>query len=72
MKPKEEPNSNHFFVRLAGPAQRALENKGIFSVKDLAHLSKAELLKLHGMGPGSVPKLEKALQDAGLSFKNEQ
>jgi hypothetical protein len=71
MKQKKETNSGGFFVSLSAPAQRALENKGIFNVKDLSNLSKAELSKLHGIGPGSFPKLEQVLHDAGLSFKNE-
>jgi hypothetical protein len=69
---QKEIDSNRIFVELSAPPQRALENKGIFSAKDLSNFSKAELLKLHGVGPGSAPKLEQILHDAGLSFKNEQ
>jgi hypothetical protein len=54
---------------LAAPARRALENAGIKSLVQLSKRSEAEILKLHGMGPSSIPKLRKALQAEGLSFK---
>ena len=60
---------NTFLDSLGGPARRALENKGINTVKQLSTFSKKEILKLHGMGPASIPKLETALKAAGLSFK---
>jgi len=37
--------------------------------KKLSQYTKSEILKLHGMGPSTIPKLEKALADKGLSFK---
>lgn len=58
-----------FLSTLSAPARRALENKGIATVKQLAKFSETEILSLHGMGPGSMPKLRIALQNAGLSFK---
>jgi len=64
LKPKE-----NFLSTLGAPARRALENHGIDTEKKLSQHSKSEILKLHGMGPGSIPKLEKALLDKGLSFK---
>ena len=63
-KPKDS-----FLTLLAAPARRALENNGIKTLKQLAAYSEAEILKLHGMGPGSMPKLRAALEAAGLSFK---
>ncbi|HEY0709182.1 MAG TPA: hypothetical protein VGG33_20400 [Polyangia bacterium] len=54
---------------LGAPARRALENAGIKTVEALARHSKAQILALHGMGPGSLPKLEAALRSAGLAFK---
>ncbi len=53
---------------LAAPARRALENKGIRSLQQLAMFSEADILVLHGMGPGSLPKLRAALQAEGLAF----
>lgn len=58
-----------FLSLLAAPARRALEGAGIKTLKQLAKWSEADLLKLHGMGPGSIPKLKEALKSEGLSFK---
>jgi len=58
-----------FMLGLSAPARRALENNGIKSARDLARFSKTEILKFHGMGPGSIPKLEEALKKEGLSFR---
>ena len=65
-KKMEENN----FSFLSAPAQRALANKGIKNLKELATYSQAKILKLHGMGPGSIPKLKAALENEGLTFKN--
>jgi len=62
-KPKEG-----FLSLISAPARRALENNGIFTLNELAQFTEKEILKQHGMGPGSMPKLRKALEDAGLSF----
>lgn len=58
-----------FLASLSAPARRALENAGIKTLSDLSKKSESEILQLHGMGPGSIPKLRKALQSEGLSFK---
>lgn len=57
------------FARLAKPAQRALTGAGIFTVKDLAKHTRAEVASLHGIGPSAFPILEAALKSAGLKFK---
>lgn len=54
---------------LSAPARRALENKGISSLKALSTFTSKELLQLHGLGPSSIPKLHKLLTDAGLNFR---
>jgi predicted RecB family nuclease len=54
---------------LPAPARRAFENKGIKTVTDLSHYSKKEILKLHGVDLGSIPKLLEELQKEGLNFK---
>jgi len=61
--------ANGFLSLLAAPARRALENKGIQSLKDLSRYTEEEILALHGMGKTSLPKLRKALEEAGLSFR---
>lgn len=58
-----------FPVKLSAPALRALLHEGIDSVKKLSKYSEKEILALHGMGPGSLPALRKALKEVGMSFK---
>ena len=59
------------FSGLSAPARRALENNGITTLPQLATYSEAEILKFHGMGPGSLPKLRELLKQQGLSFKTK-
>jgi hypothetical protein len=54
---------------LAAPARRALENKGIASLEQLSKFIEREILELHGVGPGSIPKLRTALKTRELSFR---
>jgi len=63
-KPKEG-----FLTVLAAPARRALQGEGITTLEKLASYSESEILALHGIGPGSIPKLRDALEAEGLSFK---
>ncbi|MGH0926074.1 RNA polymerase alpha subunit C-terminal domain-containing protein [Bacillus pacificus] len=58
-----------FLALLSAPARRALEHHGIHTVEELSKYSEKEILKLHGMGPASMPKLRKALEEQELSFK---
>ncbi|MEP7110914.1 MAG: RNA polymerase alpha subunit C-terminal domain-containing protein [Ferruginibacter sp.] len=62
---------NGFQSLLAAPARRALENKGIKTLHQLSKFSEKEILTLHGMGPGSIPKLLSALKTIGLTFKHQ-
>ena len=71
MNTKNKTGAANFFVKVSAPAQRALAGKGTLTVQQLSNFSKAEILRLHGMGPGSIPKLEQALKEAGLSFKED-
>lgn len=59
------------FSGLGAPAQRALENAGIADPNQLADYTEREILKLHGMGPASMPKLRELLSAQGLSFKTK-
>lgn len=61
-----------FLSKLANPARNALEAKGITTLTELAKYSEREILKLHGIGPSSIPILRQALMDAGKSFKDTQ
>lgn len=60
-----------FMATLAAPARRALENAGITSVQLLAQHTEKEILKLHGMGKASLPRLRLALKDEGLAFRKD-
>lgn len=65
----ERKPKDGFLSLISAPARRALENIGVSNLKQLSELCEADLLKLHGMGPASIPKLKKALTKAGLSLK---
>jgi predicted RecB family nuclease len=57
-----------FLALLGGPARSALQHAGITTLTQLSQHSEREVLKLHGMGPKSLPTLRQALHDAGLAF----
>ena len=61
--------SNNFFSALSAPARRALEGKGITTLKQLATFSEPALLQLHGMGKSSIPKIKTILAAKGLALK---
>ncbi|MGG3563073.1 RNA polymerase alpha subunit C-terminal domain-containing protein [Neobacillus rhizosphaerae] len=67
---QEHKPENGFLSLLSAPARRALENNGVTSLEELSSYSEKEILKFHGMGPASLPKLRSALKEKGLSFKN--
>lgn len=58
-----------FMTALSAPARRALENREISSLQQLAIYSEKEILKLHGIGPSSIPMLRQLLADNELTFK---
>lgn len=62
-KPKEG-----IFSQLSAPAQRALDNAGIKTIVQLSKKTEEELLSLHGMGPGSIPKLRDILKTKDLTL----
>ncbi len=57
------------FPKISAPANRALANAQIKTLKDLSKWSEKELLALHGIGPSAIPPLKTALKARGLSFK---
>lgn len=65
---QERKPTEGFLVELSAPARRALQTHGIYSLKQLSAFSQKEILTWHGLGPASIPKLIRALQEAGLSF----
>ena len=54
--------------KLAAPAQRALAAAGIRSLSDVAQRSRAEVARLHGLGPAALASLESALSGSELAF----
>ncbi|PGB81086.1 hypothetical protein COM03_09965 [Bacillus wiedmannii] len=66
---KEKKPKTGFLFLLSSPARNALEHHGIHTIEELSKYSEKEILKLHGMGPASLPKLRNALEEKGLSFK---
>ena len=68
---KERKPDTGFLSIISSPARRALERKGINSALKLSKYTEDELLKLHGMGPGSIPKLKIVLKEKGLSFRKK-
>ena len=68
---EEEKPKDNFLSLLVAPARRALENNNIMTLQQLSKFSEKEILKLHGMGPGSIPKLKMMLKEKRLSFKSK-
>jgi DNA-directed RNA polymerase alpha subunit len=66
---KEQSTKIDFLSNLAAPARRALVNQGIETVEQLAEYSEKEIMKFHGMGKSSLPKLQHLLIEKGLVFK---
>jgi predicted RecB family nuclease len=67
---KERKPKDSFLALIGAPARRALERENIKTLEDLAKRTEREIINLHGMGPGTLPKLITALEDKGLSFKS--
>ncbi len=66
---QDKPASG-FLSLLGAPARRALAQAGVSTLVELSQHSEAEILKLHGVGPKSLPVLRQALVEAGLTFAN--
>ncbi|MFD2702063.1 RNA polymerase alpha subunit C-terminal domain-containing protein [Paenibacillus shunpengii] len=66
---RERKPAGGFLSLLSAPARRALEHHGITTLEQLSTYSEKEILKFHGMGPASLPKLRAALEETGLTFR---
>jgi predicted RecB family nuclease len=60
-----------FLALLSAPARRALEHHDITSLQRLSQFSTKQLMAFHGFGKSSIPKLQQALKEAGMKFKDE-
>jgi hypothetical protein len=54
--------------KIGAPATRALNGAGYSSLRQLADVRKADLAKLHGMGPKALGILQEALEEHGLTL----
>ncbi|KON90096.1 hypothetical protein AF332_27020 [Sporosarcina globispora] len=66
---KENKPKSGFLSKLSSPARNALVHEGIDTLKKLSKYTEKEILKIHGIGPASLPILRTSLEEAGLSFK---
>lgn len=67
---QENKPESGFLALLSAPARRALVHHGITSLQKLSEFSEMEVLKLHGLGPASLPTLRASLEEEGLTFRN--
>lgn len=66
----KQPQSN-LPDNLGAPARRALLGAGYHRLEQFAAVRESEIKKLHGIGPNALAKLRAALNEAGLSFADE-
>jgi len=66
---KENKPESGFLSKLSSPAKNALVNKGIATLQKLSKYTEKEILKIHGIGPASLPIMRTSLEEEGLSFK---
>ena len=67
---QENKPESGFLSLLSAPARRALVHNEVTSLQKLSEFSEKEILKLHGIGPASLPTLRSSLEEEGLSFRN--
>lgn len=65
---KRKPDKG-FLSLLSAPARRALERAGVTTLSKLSKKTEEEILQLHGVGPGTIPALRRALKAKGSSFQ---
>lgn len=53
------------------PATGALQHIGIDRLEQVAALTEAELLAVHGVGPKAVRILREALAEQGMAFRDD-
>ncbi|EEP74283.1 hypothetical protein MCAG_04610 [Micromonospora sp. ATCC 39149] len=54
--------------KIGAPATRALNNAGYSTLRDLVGVPRADLAKLHGMGPKALGIIQSALEQHDLSL----
>lgn len=71
MTEKQAENPINDLPKTSAPAQRALDSVGIATLTQLSRFRRAEIAKLHGMGPKALGILAQALAAKGLTFAEE-
>lgn len=66
---KENKPDSGFLSKLSSPARSALVHEGIDTLQKLSKYTEKEILKIHGIGPASLPTMRTSLEEADLSFK---
>ncbi|WP_054028795.1 RNA polymerase alpha subunit C-terminal domain-containing protein [Bacillus sp. FJAT-28004] len=66
---KENKPKRGFLSKLSSPARNALVHEGIDTLKGLSKYTEKDILKIHGIGPASLPIMRTLLEEEGLSFK---
>ncbi|PIC77637.1 hypothetical protein CSV74_06030 [Sporosarcina sp. P19] len=66
---KENKPESGFLSKLSSPARNALVHGGIDTLQKLSKYTEKEILKIHGIGPASLPIMRSSLEEKGLSFK---
>ena len=66
---KENKPESGFLSKLNSPARNALIHEGIDTLQKLSMYTEKEILKLHGIGPASMPTMRALLDEEGLAFK---
>ncbi|WP_081427086.1 DNA-binding protein [Sorangium cellulosum] len=67
---KERPESS-LPKGIGKPAQRALAAAGVSRLDDVARLTEAQLMGLHGVGPKAIGVIKAALEAEGKSLAKE-
>lgn len=65
---ENKPESG-FLAKLSSPARNALVRSGINTLQQLSEYTEKEILKIHGIGPASLPVMRACLEEEGLTFK---
>lgn len=59
---KESKPHSGFLSKLSSPARNALIHEGIDTLQELSNYTEKEVLKIHGIGPASLPINEKFIR----------
>jgi DNA-directed RNA polymerase alpha subunit len=69
---KTKEKNSDLRVKLAPPAQRAIRNAGITTLKQLSAFSEKEITELHGIGNHAMTAIKQALIENGMSFSKDK